>query len=171
MINILGISGSLRPTSSSRAVLNEMKDALPSSAELLIYDRIGKIPHFDESSEDHPEVSAFRAAVRNSHAVVICTPEYAFGIPGSLKNALDWTVGSGDFVNKPVALITASGYGDKGHAAMLLVLQAISANVLPEATFLIPFIRAKLDDRGKIKDAETKQRLDTSIREILSQFS
>jgi chromate reductase, NAD(P)H dehydrogenase (quinone) len=169
MINILGISGSLRPASSSRAVLYEIKNLLPPTAGLSIYERIGNLPHFDETSEEHPEVAAFKTAVRNSHAVVICTPEYAFGIPGSLKNALDWTVGSGEFVNKPVSLITASGYGDKGHAAMLLVLQAISAKVLTEATLLIPFIRAKLDEQGKIKDPETKQRLDTAVREILIQ--
>lgn len=73
-------------------------------------------------------------------------------MPGSLKNALDWTVSSGEFIDKPVGLVTASSQGEKGHAALLLILSAISAKVIDDATLLISFVRSKLDAGGQIKD-------------------
>jgi chromate reductase len=88
-------------------------------------------------------------------AVLICTPEYAFGVPGTLKNALDWTVSSGELVNKPLALITASTGGDKAHAAFLQIFTALSAKIPEDGALLIPFIRSKINAAGEISDAAT----------------
>jgi hypothetical protein len=82
-----------------------------------------------------------------------CLPQH---VPGSLKNALDWTVVSGEFINKPVALITASSQSEKGHAALLLILTAISARIVEKSSFVISFIRAKLDEKGAFKDPQTR---------------
>lgn len=90
---------------------------------------------------------------------MICTPEYAFGVPGSLKNAIDWIVASGEFIDKPVGLITASSQGEKGHAALLLILTAVSAMIVEKATLLISFVRAKLDGQGKVKDPQVSKDL------------
>lgn len=88
-------------------------------------------------------------------------------VPGSLKNALDWTVSSGDFVDKPVALITAATSGDKAHASLLLTLSALSAKLSVETNLLISFIRAKITAEGNIKDAETINALQAVLHALI----
>jgi chromate reductase len=151
-VNILAIPGSLRANSSSHAILRAAIKEAPSHVEFTVFDRLGKLPHFDDSSAVYEEVEHFRRQLKEADGVLICTPEYAFGVPGSLKNALDWTVSSGELVNKPVALITASTGGEKGHAALLLILTALSANVVEDGTLLVSFVRAKLGPKGEVKD-------------------
>jgi chromate reductase, NAD(P)H dehydrogenase (quinone) len=155
MYKIIAIPGSLRANSSSHQILNHFTGLMPSTIELTIFDGVGNLPHFNDPVEIPQAVTDFRDKIKQADAVIICTPEYAFGVPGSLKNALDWTVGTGEFVDKPVALITASSQGEKGHAALLLILGAISAKVVPETALLISFVRAKLNNDGTIKDPQT----------------
>ncbi len=112
-------------------------------------------------------VEAWRRQLSEASAVLICTPEYAFGVPGSLKNALDWTVSSGDFVDKPVALITAATSGDKAHASLLLTFSALSAKLSEETNLLISFIRAKITAEGNIKDAETINALQAVLHALI----
>lgn len=164
-MKILAIPGSLRANSSSNKVLQAIADMMPSEVNFTTYKEMESLPHFNDPEEAPEVVLRFREAIKESDAVLICTPEYAFGVPGALKNALDWTVGSGEFIDKPVALITASSQGQYGHAALLLILGAISANVIHEASLLISFIRAKLDDSG-IKDPETTTRLREAIHHL-----
>jgi chromate reductase len=137
---------------------------LPANIQFQVYDGIGTLPHFNDAAAPSAEVLEFRKKVKEANGVIICTPEYAFGIPGSLKNALDWTVGTAEFVDKPVALITAASHGLKAHAAMLLVLQAISANVIADSSMIISFVRAKLDEHGNVKDLETLEALKTAMK-------
>jgi len=133
-------------------IIRAIVSMAPADVSWEIFDDLGTLPHFNDPEEAPPSVAAFKTKLAEADAVLICTPEYAFGIPGSLKNAIDWTVGSGELVEKPVALITASSQGEKGHAAMLMVLTALSAKVAPTATLLISFVRSKLDAQGNIKD-------------------
>jgi chromate reductase len=83
---------------------------------------------------------------------------------------LDWTVSSGSLDNKPLALITASTGGENAHAALLLILGALNANVLREATLLIPFIRSKMDGEGKITDTETAENLKKALDCLLKEL-
>lgn len=140
---------------------------IPADVDVEVYNGIGSLPHFNDAGEAPESVNEFRMKIKKADAVLICTPEYAFGIPGSLKNALDWTVGSGEFIDKPVGLVTASSQGEKGHAALLLVLGAISAKVIAEATLLISFVRARLDDKGNVKDVSTVDNLTKVINALL----
>ena len=103
------------------------KDKLAGKANVILYDGLGNLPHFDDSKHPPETVTAFRTLLQVCDGVLICSPEYAFGVPGSLKNALDWTVSSGEFVHKPLALITAATGGDKAHAALLDTLCACAA--------------------------------------------
>lgn len=168
-IKIFGINGSIRSGSSSHIVMNELKSNFLLQASFDTFDQLATIPAFDGSEVDPAAVHDFKAKLKQADGVVIVTPEYAFGVPGALKNLLDWTVGSGDFVNKPVALITASSLGEKGHESLQHTLTAISARILPETTLLISFIRAKIKD-GKINDIDTKVALtnlvDAFVRSI-----
>ena len=157
-INILAISGSLRPNSSNGSIIDKISQLAPAGVIINLYNGTSALPHFNPDMDtDTPPatVTALRKLLANADGVLICTPEYAFGVPGSLKNVLDWTVSSGELVDKPVALITASSSGSHAHASLLLTLGAISAKVAEDAALLIPFVRTKVNADGSITDAET----------------
>jgi chromate reductase len=164
---ILAISGSLRESSSTQHIVNSLKKWTPHPIEFIVYTGLAELPHFNDSPNPPASVVAWRRQLAEAHAVLICTPEYAFGVPGSLKNALDWTVSSGDFVDKPVGVITASTVGDKAHASLLLTLSAISAKLSEETSLLIPFIRSKIDAEGTIKDDETATALQAVLHALI----
>ena len=157
-LKIVAIPGSLRKNSSTTFILQHIIKLFPESIDFILYEGIGKLPHFDDSETVSSEVADFRKLLQQADGIIICQPEYAFGVAGSLKNALDWTVSSGELVDKPVALITAATGGDKAHAAMLLTLKALSSKV-EDATLLISFVRAKLNDKGEVVNPETNQLL------------
>ncbi|MEP6923759.1 MAG: NAD(P)H-dependent oxidoreductase, partial [Pyrinomonadaceae bacterium] len=85
--------------------------------------------------------------------------EYVFSVPGALKNAIEWTVSSGEFMNKPTALITASGLGEKAHESLLLILKTLEANIGENAALLISHARTKLNTEGIVSDAATVEAL------------
>lgn len=155
-ISILGISGSLRSNSSATAILNIVAGLVPEKVDFTIYNGLAGIPAFDDSDEIPEPVADLIKLLSEADAVFFCIPEYAFGVPGALKNALDWTVSSSTaFPGKPVALITAATGGDKAHAAFLLTLKAISSKIPEGATLLLSFIRSKLNEKNEVKDRAT----------------
>lgn len=167
---IFAISGSLRNGSSNHNILKFLGAMAPPDITYNIYDNLSQIPPFDPGldNETPPDaVTELRDSINQADAVIICTPEYAFGVPGQLKNALDWLVSSSTLVDKPVSLITASSVGSNAHASLLLTLGALSANVIDEATLLIPFIRAKMDTEGNVTDQPTKQSLENVFNKLL----
>lgn len=157
-MNILAISGSLRASSSNTRLVRAIMRLAPSGIETQMYQGLADLPHFSPDLDgDNPPASVLtlRQHIQAADGVLICTPEYAFGVPGTLKNALDWTVSSGDFSEKPVAAISASplwGGGDKAHASLLLTLTALGASILEEGKIIIPMINKKLDTDGNILD-------------------
>jgi chromate reductase len=173
-INIFAISGSLRPNSCNAAIINKVAAMAPPNVKVNLYSGLANLPHFNpELDTDTPlaPVAGLRKQLREADAVLICTPEYAFGVPGSLKNALDWTVSSGEFVDKHVALITASSVGESAHASLLLTLGAISAQVADGAKLLIPFIRTKVNSDGTITDEETLKALKKVLNTLIEVIS
>jgi chromate reductase len=103
-IKILAIPGSLRQNSSTHVVLNEIKEGISSDVAFEVSDAIGALPHFDGADEIPHSVKNFLEKIKTADGILICTPEYAFGVPGSLKNALDWAVGSMEMSNKPTGI-------------------------------------------------------------------
>jgi chromate reductase, NAD(P)H dehydrogenase (quinone) len=166
-IKILAISGSLRANSSNAVILQHIEKLMPEGVEFFIYRGLSTLPHFDDAAEIPIAVGVWRKHLQEADAVLICSPEYAFGIPGSLKNALDWTVGSGELVNKPLALITASTGGEKAHAAWLQVFTALSANIPEGGSLLISYVRSKLNVAGEISDAATLEAVKAVIQNLL----
>ena len=79
-------------------------------------------------------VVELEALVRHADALLICSPEYARGVPGSLKNALDWLVSSDAFVGKPVALINTSPRATHAQASLALTLETMAGRMVPEAS-------------------------------------
>lgn len=154
-LKIVGISGSLRAGSSASAVLKVVSKLFPEHVDFTIYEELQTIPPFNDSNEVPPSVTEFIQLITEADAVFICTPEYAFGVSGVLKNALDWTVSSIAFYDKPVALITAASSGDKAHAALTLTLTALSTKISEETSLLISFVRTKLNEENQVKDIDT----------------
>jgi len=157
-INILGISGSLRDSSSNTSVLKAFFHLLPSHVDYSIFKGLDMLPHFNPGSEENEGVAILRKAIAEADAVIICTPEYAFGVPGVLKNALDWTVSTGELNEKPVSAISASPLnsgGDKALASLLLTLTALGTRRNGRSALSIPNIKMKLDLEGNLTDPET----------------
>lgn len=169
--NIFAISGSLRMGSSNHAILKYLGKLVPANISYTIYNGLSEIPAFDPGLDnDTPPapVAQLRQLLAEADGIIICTPEYAYGVPGALKNALDWMVSSGSFVNKPTALITASTGGENAHEALIKILGAIDAKLLPDATLLISFIRSKIDGEGNIIDKETVEKLHSAFEALIS---
>jgi len=107
-VKILAISGSLRSASKNTSLLRALAALDPSIA---LYERIGELPHFNSDIDDAgapQSVLDYREQLRDADLIVISSPEYAHGVPGVMKNALDWVVGSGELMEKPVVLINTS---------------------------------------------------------------
>lgn len=164
---ILTISGSLRANSSNNAVINAAIRLLGDKANFVRYEGIGSLPHFDDSKEPAQEVITWREAIAKADGVFICSPEYAFGVPGSLKNALDWTVSSGELVYKPLALITAATGGDKAHAALLNTFTALLCRIPVDGALLISFVRSKMNLQGEITDSVTIDEIKKTVEALI----
>ena len=162
---IAAISGSLRAGSSNGALLRAAARLAPEGVRVLVEEDLGKIPHFNpdldfEGAQPPAPVAAFRAFLSGADAVLICTPEYAHGVPGSLKNALDWIVSSGELRGKAVGLILASpGGGEWARASLAATLEVMEARVLPDASISVRHARKAVDDEGNILDEALAEKL------------
>lgn len=159
-MKVLAISGSLRTGSSNTALLEAAAGLAHPGIEIVTFRGLGELPHFNpdldaEGHEPPPEVAALRAQVSAADGVIISSPEYAHGLPGALKNALDWLVSYPDFAGKPVLLWNASAAGGQwAQASLLEILNTMSARVLVEASLLDPFLRRKLRPGADLTDDE-----------------
>lgn len=172
-IKILAISGSLRENSFSTKILKLLNNSAPRDTTFQITDKLSKLPHFNpdiDQDDAFAEVEEFRAELKTAESIIISTPEYAKGVPGVLKNALDWIVSSGEFIDKPTAVISASPLPTGGEEAMrslLLTLGMINATIPEGATLSIPQVSLKIDDSGEIIDSNTKIGLEKLLSVLL----
>lgn len=158
---IFAISGSTRPGSSNQKLLQIIAGLLPAEYEVLFFEGIDTLPHFRPDLSDTPpdSVKMFRNKIAAAAGVLICTPEYVFSLPGSLKNALEWMVSTMVFSEKPVGLVTASASGSMGHEELKLVMKTIQAHFNDETQLLISGIKGKFDAHGNLEHAETLAKL------------
>ena len=156
---ILAISGSTRQHSTSENILTIISNIYLDRLEINIYKEIGDLPHFNPDITDEQiagSVKIFREQIAAADGVLICTPEYVFSLPGALKNALEWTVSSTVFSDKPVACLVASALGDKAFESLLLIMKTLVGTELnPEATLLISGARSKITAAGTFADENT----------------
>jgi NAD(P)H-dependent FMN reductase len=150
-VRILALSGSLRADSSNARLLRTAAALAPEGMRITFYEGVRALPHFDpdldvEGATPPAAVADWRAALAAADGVVISSPEYAHGVPGSLKNALDWIVSSGELTDKPLALLTAApGGGGFAHAALAETLGIMGARLLPEASLQTSAARNEAD--------------------------
>ncbi|HEX2620479.1 MAG TPA: NADPH-dependent FMN reductase, partial [Phototrophicaceae bacterium] len=110
-------------------------------------------PDLDTDTDLPSVVRDFRALIGTMDAIAICSPEYAHGMPGVLKNALDWLVGSTEFPGKAVALINASTRSTHAYASLTEVLKTMSANLVVNASLTVPIPNNRVDEATLLTDA------------------
>jgi len=149
-LRIVAISGSLRARSSNTELLRALGLLAPSAMRVTLYDGLADLPPFnpdldEEGAVPPPPVHALRTLVAAADAVVICSPEYAHGVAGALKNALDWLVSFPALADTPVALLNASARSTIAHAALSETLRTMSTGWLPDASVTVPLDGRRLD--------------------------
>jgi chromate reductase, NAD(P)H dehydrogenase (quinone) len=136
---VLALSGSLRAASINTALLRAAAAAAPQGVHVSLFDSIGDLPAFnpDLQASDPPAVRRLREQIMGADALLIACPEYAHGVPGAMKNALDWMVGNESFVHKPVALINAASRAKHAQEALREIVTTMSARLVQEACLLL----------------------------------
>ena len=157
MIRLLAICGSLRAVSTSAALLQAAALLAPEGMVVDRYDGLAELPHYNPDLDIDPtpsSVRTWREAIRQADGLIISSPEYARGVPGSLKNALDWLVSSEVFPGKPVALFNASERSVAMQSALRLVLETMSARMVDAATISVPLLGKQTDATLLVADPE-----------------
>jgi NAD(P)H-dependent FMN reductase len=156
---VLLVSGSLRAGSTNTAVLRTAQTVAPPGMQSVLYDGLGALPHFNPDEDVDPlppAVGELRTRVHQADALVICTPEYAGALPGSLKNLLEWLIGDDhprSVYRKPVAWINASPWGaTDAHDSLRTVLGYAHATILDEVSAEIPVAATLIGADGEIHD-------------------
>ena len=165
---ILALSGSLNRSSINGAVLRAAaSEAARDGILVTVDDSVRELPLFDPDLEKAPPdaVVRFRAACESAAGVLLAVPEYAFGIPGAFKNALDWTVGSGSLYRKPVAVLSVAPPGRGVHVreALRLVLKALDAD---DAHHWVPVSRSDFRADAEVGDRRILDELAGVVREL-----
>lgn len=171
---LLAVIGSLQARSSNAALVRAFTDMLGPGVDVVETRALHVLPPFnsDLESENVPAaVVEWRAELASARAVVFATPEYAFGIAGALKNSLDWVVGSGELVGKPVVLMGASTLGSGASLALEALertIRVMSADVI--GTLGIAHVRSKLDESGRLTDADTRAVLEALAAKLVDRM-
>jgi chromate reductase len=172
-MRILTISGSLRAASTNTLLLKAIEELAPSTVTVTRYSRLDNLPHFSPERDIDPAPEAvidLRMQLREANAVIICTPEYIHGMPGVLKNMLDWVASSGEFINKPVGVLSASPSdmgGSRAHMALAHTMEVLMAQLPEQASLIIPFVRQRMDTDGRITDPVLKQELQKVLSTLM----
>ena len=134
--------------------------------EITLYANLGALPHFNpdlDGDTPPPTVLELRAGVGLAEGLLISSPEYAHGIPGSLKNALDWLVASVEFPGKAVALLNTSARAIHAQAQLTEILATMSARLIPEASVTLALPNQSADGEGLALDPEFSRTLRSAL--------
>lgn len=158
-MKILAISGSLREKSYNTTIINTLASL---NTEIEIYKDLDKLPFFNPDLDIHTlkedsspvQVKILREKIAEADLLIISTPEYAFEIPGVLKNALDWLVSGSSMVEKSVVVISASTSGmgaDKANEVLRNLVKVLTGKDV--SLFLtIDRVNKKIDTSGRVTD-------------------
>jgi NAD(P)H-dependent FMN reductase len=171
-MEILAISGSLRAASSNSALLRAATTLAPAGVTITIYGGLASLPLFTpdldgEGAQLPPAVSNLRRLVGAADGLLIASPEYAHGVPGALKNMLDWLVSSVDFPGKPVALLKTRPRATHAYAALAETLTTMSATLVADPALVVPLTSSQLDQAAIAADTA----LVATLRAALATFA
>ncbi|MEP3349553.1 MAG: isochorismatase family protein [Marinomonas sp.] len=153
-IRLLALSGSLREASFNTSALTALSLLAPDSIEISIFP-LHDMPLFNPDKEDEssPLVKDLKAMLASADGLIIASPEYAHGVSGVIKNALDWLVSGHEFVDKPIMLINTSPRASHAQASLREILTTMSGKLIDSAHVSIPLLGAQLDIQGITKDS------------------
>lgn len=170
-MKILAISGSTRRMSTNTALLMSLKAIAPSDVAIDVYARLGELPIFSPDLEgpEHPEsVKKLIEKISTSDGILISSPEYVRGIPGGLKNAIDWLVSGEQIVGKPIALVHASHRGDDMLGELRTVLSTLSSSFNNDLLLRVPVMNEEPECVAEILRSEANR---TEAEVFLRDFS
>jgi|SRR5579883_301572 len=170
-MHILALSGSLRAASTNTALLRAAGRLAPPDIEWVLYEKLADLPAFNPDLDEAgapAAVADFRATIARADGLVIASPEYAHGVPGALKNALDWVVAGSEIIEKPTAFFHASSRGIVAQAALAEILKTMSAELVAEATVTIPLLGKAAGEIDDILSAPENVKL---LREAIAAFA
>jgi chromate reductase len=171
-MRILAVSGSLRKRSANSAALSAAALLTPPGVQVVAFAGLAALPHFNpdldgESATLPDAVADFRQSVAEADALLICSPEYAHGVPGALKNALDWLVRDPRVVYKPVGVLNVSPRSTHAQASLVETLRTMSLTVVPRASIALPVTGRNLDADGIARDGELGPALRGALRALM----
>jgi len=166
--NVLAISGSLRARSSNTEALRAAAILAPASVNVKIFGGLGALPHFNpdldlEGAVLPDPVQRLREEIGAADALLICSPEYAHGVPGSLKNALDWLVSAPEMVHKPIGLLNVSPRSTYAYASLAETLRTMSTQLVDGASVELPLTGTRLDAAAIAATPEFARKLRASL--------
>jgi NAD(P)H-dependent FMN reductase len=171
-MNVLAISGSLRLGASNTSLLEAATRVAPDGVVVNRYPSIAVLPHFnpDDDTFDQSTLPAvvveFRKLIGEADALLLSTPEYAHGLPGAFKNALDWLVGSTEFPGKPVAMISPSARSTYAQAQLREILKTMSAQIVEPASIVVPLPRREMTVDEIAADESLAHALRSALAEL-----
>lgn len=170
--NFLAISGSLRAHSTNTEVLRACAILAPASVHITLFGGLGDLPHFNpdidkEGARLPPSVESFRAEIDAADALLISSPEYAHGVPGVLKNALDWLVSAPGMLFKPIGLINISSRSTHAYASLLETLRTMSTVPVPDASVELSLASRSQSAAEIAADPQVADRLRSSLAALL----
>ncbi|MEU4843099.1 NADPH-dependent FMN reductase [Nocardia testacea] len=172
MTVVLLISGSTRAGSTNTAALRTVQAVAPRGIEVRWYGGLAELPAFVPEAPEPapPAVLRLREQLAAADAVLFCTPEYAGTLPGSLKNLLDWTVGTGDLYEKPAAWLTVAppGRGDGAAATLASVLGYVGADVDEAICARLPLSRTDTGEDGLVASPEFRAGAADVLRRLVA---
>lgn len=169
---IVVIIGSASKSSSNQKLIEQVLEK-NADVDFQIYNDLSILPHFDTALTDlntPEEVLKIREDIQHSAGIIFSTPEYIFSIPGRLKNLLEWCVSMTIFSEKPVAVITASASGEKGHEELLLILKTLGAKTDDKHQLLIKGIKGKFDSNGLL-ESDTFAKVEKLVTDFTNSVS
>jgi chromate reductase, NAD(P)H dehydrogenase (quinone) len=158
-VKLLALSGSLRAASSHTALLEAARRLAPTGVEIDLWLGLANLPHFNPDLDEDDEarlpaaVRELRRLVGSADGLLLSTPEYAHGLPGSFKNALDWLVGSTEFPGKIVAVISPSARSVHAPEQLREILSTMSARFTEPWSFVIQLPRRDMNVDNIIADS------------------
>lgn len=163
--NVLAVSGSLREASVNSTFLNALARLKPDNINVLLQTGLDLLPLFNPDDETMPvaEVADWRRNLQDADLVIIASPEYAHGVTGVIKNALDWIVSSGEFTDKPVSIPNLSPRAGIAHAQLIEIITVMgaqySASCSPVASLAEPYVIPGLSAAELCEQPEINSRL------------
>jgi NAD(P)H-dependent FMN reductase len=163
-IKLLALSGSLRKDSFNTSALKALTQLAPDVVTVSIFS-LEKLPLFNPDREDEyiDSVATLKSMLKSSDGLIIASPEYAHGVTGVIKNALDWLVSGDEFVDKPIMLVNTSPRASHAQISLKEILKTMSGKLVENAHVTIPLLGSQLDAHGILMDANISNKLKAGL--------